>query len=354
MSNPFDVVLGWFRRDAAHYVDAFFDPADGDGLRGEQGPVVAGRDYFRLWLEEMWLAQDRDWFTDWHPAVQSHVRIEAGGGEPIDIPRLVSPLDLMDKPDRKARGPVISKGRPLTALMPFNGGTVTLQAGLLAIKGRDDVATLIKVLGGFADLLAVPQLSAVTRIAGPVNDGIRELLGLGDENLALGFDETLASEVPEGSRGFRAGHVGIVLAEASEGRGLSVVDRRLHKDGARLEGVSYLLFGVEKRSARDDWEELPEIVEPLNKAIAALGVGAAEQADTMRRAAIVAANVSRELTTADRRRVVQAINDRYQEVGGGLGAVEVEGAQFGELVEGTMSPDQALALGPPSLEEAVT
>jgi hypothetical protein len=190
-----------------------------------------------------------------------------------------------------------------------------------------------------------------------VNAGIGELLGLGDEQLALGFEESLGSELPGAGRGLRGGHIAVVLASDSElpPNELVVLDRRLRRRGAdrltTLEGFTYLLFCVEKRSSRDDREALPEIRERLDSAMKALEFGADERAKDLRRAAIIAAHASDSLTTADRRRVAQAIDDRLEGVSTGLGAVPVEPQEFATLVEATMPVDRALALGAPTLDE---
>ena len=64
---------------------------------------------------------------------------------------------------------VIGLNYPMTPLVPFNGGTVSLSAGLLAIAGKNDVKSFLKVLGDFSNLLMVPQLSAALTIATPLS-----------------------------------------------------------------------------------------------------------------------------------------------------------------------------------------
>src|SRR5687768_8039395 len=39
-------------------------------------PLRVYRDYFRLWLSEMFLAKSRQWFVNWHPAFHSTVELK--------------------------------------------------------------------------------------------------------------------------------------------------------------------------------------------------------------------------------------------------------------------------------------
>ena len=45
-----------------------------DGTAADGEPLAAGSHYFKVWLVEMFLKNDRDWFAMWYPAVHSAVR----------------------------------------------------------------------------------------------------------------------------------------------------------------------------------------------------------------------------------------------------------------------------------------
>src|SRR5207245_9158975 len=119
-----------------------------------------------LWLSEMFLKRDVEWFRTRHPAVHAVVRFDFGDKK-IELPTVAGLFDLPGI-DTKNLGDVIQLNYQLTGLLPFNGGSVEILAGLLAMTGADYLEQSIKTLGQFSSLLAVPQLSAVLNVAGPI------------------------------------------------------------------------------------------------------------------------------------------------------------------------------------------
>jgi hypothetical protein len=74
-----ETIVGRVHHPAAKYVYAPVASEHVSGRKKGGEPAVAGRDYFRLWVSEMYLARDRDWYKTWHPAVHSLVRYSPSG-----------------------------------------------------------------------------------------------------------------------------------------------------------------------------------------------------------------------------------------------------------------------------------
>lgn len=342
----FGPVLNWFQdrfqRDAEHRL-AHFIP-DGDA------PLKAGEHYFRLWLDEMFLTDERKWFAEWHPAVHSAVTFKFGDQEQI-ITRIAGTATLKDV-DNQHLNRVVTQTLNLTELMPFNGGTVRVNAALLAMKGSDDVKLLIDVLGEFSKKLAVPQLSLALDVARPLAQGVSALVGTTDGEMMAGVDKTLAAET------VRAGWFAIVHATAAEvpPEKLSVKNNQLHFDGQHLTKRNYILLRVERLTARDDWDALTAIKEPYQRAVDMLSEDHLEAAQSALKKAIAAALKSQDLTEVDRRVVIDALKKRYQNAKDMIGAGAFsEGADssLASLVDAEgISPSQAAALGRISDEEA--
>ena len=128
-----DVVTGWVSRDAQRYL---YVPISEDRVLGaayEPSPLQARRDYFRLWLVEMCLKKDRAWFVSWHPAVHSIVRFQFGRGRRTSQASRAS--SACPNVDQQNLDRVVQLNYPMTTLLPYNGGTVELTAGLLAMEG---------------------------------------------------------------------------------------------------------------------------------------------------------------------------------------------------------------------------
>ena len=141
---------------------------------GDGTPIRAGEAYCRIWLVEMRLAKDVDWFKQRYPVVHAAVRFHHGG-KAVTIPYIAAPGNLKelatDNLDK-----VIQSNYPLTPLFPFNQGLVELQAGLFSMVASDSISKFIKTMGQFSKLLPVPELSKVLNLAEPVYQGIEDLL----------------------------------------------------------------------------------------------------------------------------------------------------------------------------------
>lgn len=345
-----DTLKGWIKKDADKYVlhripsDHVKDPKYADRL------LTSQKDYFRLVLAEMHLKEARRWLATWYPVVHALVRFQFGG-KSVEIPRVAgtSQIAALAKQDLGER---IALNYPLTAAMPFNGGVVEVEAGLLGMKGSDYLKSLLKVLGDFSQLLAVPQLSAALKVAGPLASGVQDLLSGGDGFLELGLHQSFSNQ-GGGDAELRPGYLAVVHATESkiETARLWVREDRLHlgpslEASQLLTGVTHMLFRLEGFSERDDFASLESISVPYEKAretLARNGFHENDEYQTHFRAALSAAVTSPDLTAADQIRVAKAIKDALEDLKG-LGSVPREGGDLTDVVARfAVSPDEALS-----------
>jgi hypothetical protein len=325
-------------------------------------PLTAGRDYFRLWLSQMFLRKQVVAFQEWYPAVHSFVRFQFGS-QTVDVPNLADPTKALQM-EQTPKGDIIFRRKALTPLMPFNGGTVELSAGLVGLKGsRNPLEQFVNVIGDVAGLLAVPQLSTALAVVKPLTNGIQALFSAGQAGLHLGWYDTFVGVGGQVANELKAGY--LAIARAPEGQAvpakLWVVDDLLYEGTAidadkrhLLEGLDFMLFRIEVRAQRDDYDQLTSIFGPFNKALEQLDLGAAETAESFYRAALVAVQTSPDLTKADRIRMREQLKAQYAEAkggGGDRGLVAAEPPSLQRLMDSAMPPDQALAGGEPSMEE---
>lgn len=363
-----DTVSGWVNRDSKKYMYVPIDPTHVKGATYSAEPLEEGTNYFRLWLSEMYLAKDREWFKSWYPVVHSIIHFQFGNQE-ISLPYVAGSLNLKDI-NSSNMDKVIQLNHPMTTLMPFNGGVVEVTAGILAMEGSDYLNRFIKVMGDFANILVMPQLSAALNIVGPIANGVEELLGVSNGNLHLGLHQAYVGKEGGGANNLKAGYIAVILAEEGEldVNKLWVVNDMLRYGASAdnsdpLTGRTYMLFRVESREQRDDMDGLTNIRGPFNEAISALMTGDDERAKTLLRAAIAAAMTSPDLTRADRRRIAQAMKDEFDETqkvaattrgavrGIGKEARPGKIAGFNRAMQRAMPIDKALALGEPTFED---
>jgi hypothetical protein len=305
-----------------------------------------------LRLVEMYLKKRVEWFQTWYPAVHSVVRFDFGTKR-IEVPFIADAARLAIS--ASGAEDIVARNFMLTPAVPFNGGTVDLDAGLVAIRGENYLADFVKILGNFAGVLAVPQLSAVLTVAQPLASGIQDLFGSVGQHLHLGLHESFSADdlIP--------GYFGVLRAsERDFDPGQLRVEREQLRYGPTrnesdpFQKCDYMLFRLETFEERDDWESLTDIYEPFQNARRALVDLEDDKARFYLRTAMVKALEAPELTTADRRRVVATLKERFELEKATFGQVGLSGDDppgLADLMRHAMDTQHALDLGEVSYAE---
>lgn len=346
--NPFERFKDLISKDADKRILEHIPPERVDH-DADYTPVEAGRHYLRVWLEEMFLRKQQVAGTQWYPAVHSQVQLQFGSQQ-VTIPNVAdaSRVGL----NQNASGHVIARNFLLAPLLPFNGGVVQVEAGLLGIQGKNYLASFVQVLGEFSALLAVPQLSAALSVATPLANGVQRLFDQG--SLHLGLHRAFAA-------GAEGGYYAAIRATEQDVdiSRLHVVDHTLRYgadagSSKPFTDYDYMLLRLEITEERDDWRQLEKIEEPYRQALEALSQFEEQKAQTMLVYAIVNALKAPELTTADRRRVTTELRKMFEQDREDIGLgrlVEEEVSPLERAARNAMPVDQALQLGEPSIEE---
>ncbi len=340
-------ITGLLQRDAPQLLYVRIPPDHVD-ITYNAVPMEAGRHYFRLWLSEMYLKSSFKWFSSWYPAVHSLVHFQYDG-KMVEVPMIAGSLNLQDV-NEKNLDKALRLSYQMTTLMPFSGNVVEVAAGLLAMQGNNYLNQCIKVLGDFAGMLALPQLSTVMNVATTVANEVDQLIDAGNGQLHLGLHDTFTGKGGGGNE-LRAGYLTVILATESQVKpgSLWVEDGRLRSgldknNTAAFTGYTYMLFRIENREERDDWDALSTIQEPFRKAIEALREGkkGTERAESFLRTSITAALVSPDLTKADRSRVATAMKEEYEAAQKlGLGAISEDNTRLSKVIQRAMPVSRA-------------
>lgn len=338
-----DRIKSWKTQNAQQLVYVRI-PADRTDAPGG-APIKANGGYLRLWLSDMLLSRSRAWFTEWHPCVQTAVRLDFGGKKAAAVTHVASP-------PRDALSPGVFVGYPVTGLLPFAGGVVEVEAALLALKGESYLATALGILESFSSLLTGPLCEALG-VAEKVATGLDKLVGATDGQVHLGLHDAFGSA--GGPSALAPGYLAVVNAtpQQLDGSRLGVANKRLvvAADGgwAPLQGYDYMLYYVEGRVERDDWR-LPAIQGPLDQALEAIVLGDGPKADAHKKAALIAALTCKELTPLDRQRVARAVKDELAAASAGPG-VTGQGIRDLEAIVKTHAPPMEQSLGGDMLSE---
>lgn len=322
-------------------------------------PLVPGKHYFRLWLSELYLAKEVDWFRTWIPVAHSLVVFQFGD-QKIEIPHIAGPSHIKDL-DESHLQRVISLSHPMTSLMPFDGGIVEVVIALVAMKGKDFVGAVTKVLGDLSKLLMAPQLSSALSIAIPVASGVQDLLGGESGQIHLGIHQSFTGTAGGGAI-LRGGYIAIIRApEASYPREkLWVCDGRLRFGNTLaasepLTGITHMLLQLEGQTERDDWHALKTISDAFAEALKYLAEGEDDKAKDAFRRTLFLIKTSPDLTRAHRSIVATALKEEFEEArAAGFGAVPLSDRTLAQIVARRAPPIDAIALSEPTLESLFT
>jgi hypothetical protein len=334
-------VRSWFTANADAYVLASLDPGE---------PLKPYQSYLRVWLAQMFLARRVSWLQTYFPAVHAEVKLPFGTDPALSFTRVVRPAD-------ESLGEGVLINYPLTELLPYNGGVVEIDAALFGLRGDDALKAGVGLLEHFSGLIT-PPLGKALAIAGKVAVGARNFLDRAGAGVHLVLHQAFASEGGGGANVMRSGYLALVLApaeEVPEGE-LRVAGDRLYRGQRAFTSHDFILLRIETRDQVDNWRS-PEIEEARSKAIDALMNGDKAAAQRYRGAALASVLASHDFAEADKRRIVRAINQEWEELDSyGLGfSGPAPPTDLSALVDRyPLSQAAAAALGPVTMEEAMT
>lgn len=285
--------------------------------RGKAKPIVSSEHYFRVWLKDMRLASTTRWFTDFYPATHSLTALQFGDSS-LEIASLIGPRDFGAGINKSNLGNSVIVNKALTPLLPFKGGTVSLDAGLVSVPAEGGIGSFLNAVSRFAQMLDVPQVSSIVKLAEPVAASIADLLELNGPTVRLNYSSTYSAtgggrfedayfviaSLPNGK--LRADHLWIVGDRVRVGNSAESSDP--------LDDCDYLLFHIERVDERDDWEQFADIAEPLQSALRAALTGNSEEMNFQLMTAKAKVIASPDLTQIDQYRVVRAIDKRVAEL----------------------------------------
>jgi hypothetical protein len=285
---------------------------DNDLTRRSGTAAQADRHYVRLYFSELFLQKGRQWFTSRFPLGYSLISHKYGDQPKVEFANVAgkNKFDIQQASQDRS----ILRNYPMTPLLPFRGGEIEVDCGLVSMQAGNLIESFAKTVGDIAGKLNAPQASAVVNIASTVATGVQELLGAGKAETVLNVHDMFTG------KSLNSGY--LLLASnpltSFEGQTLWMTD-----DGVRvgsnsdaltvIEPQDFLVVFVECLEDRDDWQSLSAIGKPLDNAIQAKLNGRDDEAKLLLVQAKVAAMASPDLTRRDGKRVVAAIAAYYKD-----------------------------------------
>jgi hypothetical protein len=334
-----------FTKQAQHKLKVRIGP-DRCTRKFTETEVRAGEHYVRIVLAQMFVHDEQVFLKKYRPAVHSLVKVTMGE-EPVQIPNIADSSKVALKPVGGAA--IIDNNYELTPPLPFNGGDLGIDVGMVAVPVDNILERYLGTLAKFSSLLNVTQLSSVLKIAEPLALGIQELVTAGQGSMHLGYHDSFSARKEGEAEGeeqlvnpLRQGYLALVDAPTGQldSNSLFVVEDSLHtgtslEDGKHqpLTGYDYMLIRFEVRADRDDWRGLATISDPLKQALTTLsdpnvtdpvlGKELLSRANLYLRQAQLRARTAPELTIAHRRVVVKELQKMVDEAKADSGVAEM-------------------------------
>ncbi|WP_371378577.1 hypothetical protein [Sporomusa aerivorans] len=308
-------LIDWFAnlfvKEAKHYV---FSPVASDV---EKLVFQEGQHYFRLRLAEMFLKDDRKLFRKLVPVVSSVVSLSFGDNAAQQLPNVAGPLAL--NLNESALGKGVQLNYSLTNLVPYRGGTISIDAALLAYVSKDYFASFLSLANSVSSLLTSGQLSAALKVADSAAGALQDLLDSGDKEVRLVYHNEYAGSDQLGGVSLESGYFAVIAAEAGKFNPEKLVVKNSQlcsgddlASAKPLTGYDYMLFSVEAALYRDDFRYFTEYNSLLYTAIEK-GMSDRTAGDAVIRAGMLAVFKSDDLTYVDKTRVAAALKAEYEE-----------------------------------------
>lgn len=281
-------------------------------------PIKAGEGYFRIWMVSMFIKHERSFFRNRFAATTSDISFEFGD-QKLDIVRVVSPASMLSV-NAGDTGVVEVSNRPLTPLVPYNGGSIDLKVGLVSMKGNDMLAQFTSAMEDVTEHVAVSELSTVLNSLDVINSAVGKLLDVDRDVMKIAYAETFTSSENELVPGYS-----VIINhpdDTIDPEHLWIKDDVLmlgsfgHEGAVPFRDADYLILRVETLAERDDWRALKTVSEPYQEAIKAIGKTKKDSDDTcvadgMIRTAILNAYTAPDLSRIQREKVCIEIHDEY-------------------------------------------
>lgn len=219
-------------------------------------PFRSMEHYFTVRINEMFLAQGREWFVSYVPTVFALTEFTYDKDR-VSVPLVVGPK-LIEATGQKLPDGMLIRDTRVAGAVPYSGDKLTITMILNRVVKTDHAAQLLDIVKSVTDAFGMGvALGPYLQVAQAVRDGMESLLGLGSEAV-LGVRheiDTNAGDV------FRPGFSALLSTELEPPDMLWVRNRRLYagpdEDNLRrLRDRDYVLYSVTRTSMRDDVESM--------------------------------------------------------------------------------------------------
>jgi hypothetical protein len=221
--------------------------------------IVRDQMYFTIRINQMHLAENRQWWTVYDPLVVVVIEFNHAQNR-IAIPTVIGP-DLIRKQaqsDQPRYGAVLLDTR-VTGPHPYRGGDVDVSLSFYQVQRANHARSLLRVVDSLsASLGGAGDLPLIAKAGGALLEGVEGLLGLEETTYLAGQRISLAISALDP---FTAGFSALIAPPAPDDARLRVEDRRLFVDAGGAvrpyRESDFVLLSIVGTESRGDENLLP-------------------------------------------------------------------------------------------------
>ncbi|HEY9347928.1 MAG TPA: hypothetical protein VIQ53_21555 [Inquilinus sp.] len=218
--------------------------------------IEAQEDYVSIFLNQLFLANSRKWFTQIEPTVFASTEFLYAGTMRTD------PVVIGPRPNESLPRGMVLKNTPVFGPHPYRGGPLTFTFVLSQLPVGDVARSVLEVVEATSGALA-PTLSLdlYTKMGGIVLDGFTKLMGLNAIQPLIGLRDTMS---PDGFKPLHAGRWALIDMNAPDPDEFWVADDILLHGSTEatarpFQSADFLLFQIARSpdAQRKDIDALP-------------------------------------------------------------------------------------------------
>jgi hypothetical protein len=216
--------------------------------------------YFEVRVNELHLAENREWWSVFDPMVVIVAEYEYGG-ERVARPAVVGPSQIRTQAGQdKPRHGVVLQDCLVAGPNPYRGGNVEISMSFYRVRRSNSARSLLKVIDNLSGALpGAGEMATVAKVGSALLQGVEGLLGL-DETVYLAGQRL--SLTPSALDPLKACYSALVAPPVpADPNQFLVAERRLHLDdgkGARpYRGSDFALLGLSGSPERGAESSLP-------------------------------------------------------------------------------------------------
>lgn len=216
-------------------------------------PFEPGKDYFQVRINQLFLKEERKWFTQIDPMVTVVSEFQYKRKQSI-VPYVVGPTEQSCQ--KFPHGMIFSNAK-VAGLHPYRGDAVTLSVVLCQVPVGSPAKALLSVIDQASKAFDfATALGTYLTIGNVILDGIEKVLGLDGTLPLIGLKTRFD---PQAGDIFRPSYFALIDEQDVNPQELGVKDNKLMKDGKEYREADFVLYSIVRSPdrKRSDIEQLP-------------------------------------------------------------------------------------------------